>query len=513
MNDVQHLRELILGLAILSPMGCQSPPASPDPDPAVEQRGQEPAASPDPEPVEQRGREATEAAPMEEVVVGDPDASASAARASVQRAAEVAEGRAEQVRLAIATSQVTQAYRNASEPLLQRRRQAALVAKGVAQTKKGVVKEMMSWQVPELSPQDDLASRSWDPDARCLSAKQVYAIQKEIYDEELAAWKEYEEQSKTSGQTSRKFAVPRKPTKPSRKVSVCPEFLTTRRAIPGRCSFSGGVHWRFEGKLDDGAMMCCYSAPSPTGPRRPCGRLFYVEEQATRAKVQGTRGWMGADVEAPRAFGEEASARAACAWLEDALEEHASIAAFSRATLELMALGAPSELLAEYQRACLDEIRHARACFSLVAALTGEDVSADRIAVEGPREDLDAIIADVFWGGCVGESVAALCAQRALRGCEWEAARAALEQISEDEARHAALAWSTLSFFGEVEPERVRRVLEAVEVPRRDVAADEEVDEAWVALGRLTPEQEARAEADAWEHLILPMRDALLADA
>src|SRR5262245_889099 len=50
----------------------------------------------------------------------------------------------------------------------------------------------------------------------------------------------------------------------------------------------------------------------------------------------------------------------AAAWLRDAQMEHASIASFARFTLELLAVGAPAELVADSQRASLDEIEHAR---------------------------------------------------------------------------------------------------------------------------------------------------------
>ena len=38
------------------------------------------------------------------------------------------------------------------------------------------------------------------------------------------------------------------------------------------------------------------------------------------------------------------------------LRQHASIASFARVTLQLMALGAPASLLAETQRAAMDEV-------------------------------------------------------------------------------------------------------------------------------------------------------------
>ena len=61
-----------------------------------------------------------------------------------------------------------------------------------------------------------------------------------------------------------------------------------------------------------------------------------------------------------------------------------------------------------------------------------------------------------------------------------------------------------LSFLGELDPERVRRVLEAASPPKHVPAPAKTTDTSLNALGRLTHEQEARAEADAWEHLISP---------
>ncbi len=401
-----------------------------------------------------------------------------------ERGDDEADAAVEPSRTPLESSQVVEVQAKSSSLVRDAVHGASLVAAAAGQAgDRDVVSKMLRHK------QEQGAS---DLGVRCLTARQVDTFREESHELDRAA---------------RKNSNLRRP---SPVKSSCPRALRVMSYGKGG-RVEGHQSWNLEGQIDDGPMQCCYTATRYTKRRRkPLGRRFYVENRATRATTRGSQGWMGVGVDTPRGCSDEALASAAHAWLEDALEEHASIAAFSRATLELMALGAPAELLAEYQRASLDEIEHARACFALVGALTGEDVSADRIEVEGPRDDLDEIVADVFWGGCVGESVAALCAQRALCGCEWEAARAALEEISEDEARHAALAWSTLSFLGEVEPERVRRVLSEVEVPRHEVAADDEVDEAWAALGRLTSEQEAQAEADAWEHLILPMLDALL---
>ena len=61
-------------------------------------------------------------------------------------------------------------------------------------------------------------------------------------------------------------------------------------------------------------------------------------------------------------------------WAESARGEHASVPAFSRLSLSLVALGAPAGLVEAALRAALDEIQHARLAFSLASTYAGEPV-------------------------------------------------------------------------------------------------------------------------------------------
>ena len=73
-----------------------------------------------------------------------------------------------------------------------------------------------------------------------------------------------------------------------------------------------------------------------------------------RAHVAPTReggAWPRQGTSPAPAIAEDLRAALAQGWLDDALLEHASVASFARATLELMALGAPPELLTEELRA------------------------------------------------------------------------------------------------------------------------------------------------------------------
>ena len=128
-----------------------------------------------------------------------------------------------------------------------------------------------------------------------ISPKQVYAIQKETYRQQHALWKEYGgDDGDERTPTPHRFGVT-KPVKPTRTIDACPVTLTTKVGRPSRCGSHGGVSWYLAAQTEDsrGAMVCCYAEPV-SRPQRPCGRLYLVEERATRARIQATRAWMGA---------------------------------------------------------------------------------------------------------------------------------------------------------------------------------------------------------------------------
>jgi hypothetical protein len=130
-------------------------------------------------------------------------------------------------------------------------------------------------------------------------------------------------------------------------------------------------------------------------------------------------------------------------WLQDAREEHASIAAFARWTLLMLSVGAPPEMIRDSQRASLDEIEHATACFSIARHYGAGDVGPDNLDLTNSLESLSlAEIASLTAEeGCVGETLGVALAMEQLRGCEVPMVRAELERLVRDEKRHAALAW------------------------------------------------------------------------
>jgi hypothetical protein len=123
--------------------------------------------------------------------------------------------------------------------------------------------------------------------------------------------------------------------------------------------------------------------------------------------------------------------------------EHASIAAFSRFSLQLLALGAPSDLLMDTARAMADETRHARLCFGLAERYGLRAVGPGKLDMTGALGELDLleVVEMVTLEGCIGESGAALEAAWAAEAAAEPSLKAALSGIAEDEARHAALAF------------------------------------------------------------------------
>ncbi|HEX2870560.1 MAG TPA: hypothetical protein VHP33_04875 [Polyangiaceae bacterium] len=134
--------------------------------------------------------------------------------------------------------------------------------------------------------------------------------------------------------------------------------------------------------------------------------------------------------------------RIGLSYLEDGLDEHASVPAFERLALELAEHGAPRSLIARARAAAAEEIRHARTCFALAAAYLGRDVRASELpylCVRRARPLLE-IARESWWDGCVGEGAAAQVVVARAADTRDPSERRALRGIARDERGHARLA-------------------------------------------------------------------------
>lgn len=265
---------------------------------------------------------------------------------------------------------------------------------------------------------------------------------------------------------------------------------------------------------------CCYTVCE--GPVPPCGRPLVVGGVARVAPARPRNDWLAPTHAGSAAISEGLRAELRDAWLADAALEHASIASFARFSLELLAVGAPPDLVSDVHRAALDEIEHARLCYAM-AARYGDRVAAagpDRLPLGGVavRAELGEIAAAAVTEGCLGETLAAAAARRAGERCEDEDARAALARIAEDELRHAELAWRFVAWAIREGGEPVRAQVAAAfaaGLPRfgAPAARDDFHRAELLAHGRLDATELARVSREVEDDVLVPCRDALLARA
>jgi hypothetical protein len=207
------------------------------------------------------------------------------------------------------------------------------------------------------------------------------------------------------------------------------------------------------------------------------GRVLRLRGRTRVARRALGEGW--ADDAAPEVSGLTPWQRTVLGevWMYSAGLEHASVPAFSKLSLKLSALGAPSELLEDCHLAALDEVRHARRCFALARAYSGVRWTAGTLpeleqgsaqpSPAGTGDPWSRLVRGSLLDGCLAEGMASLVAgEGAIRATD-PVVRETLAVISEDEGRHAELAWDVIGFAlergGRSAKEALRQALPALE--------------------------------------------------
>jgi hypothetical protein len=119
--------------------------------------------------------------------------------------------------------------------------------------------------------------------------------------------------------------------------------------------------------------------------------------------------------------------------------EAAAVTAFAIMADELHTYGAPNDLILQAERAQADEVRHT----SLMTALAEQHACTPArldVSRSAPRPLVD-IAAENEVEGCVRETFAALVAHWQSLHAQDRAIAATMQEIAEDETRHAALSW------------------------------------------------------------------------
>jgi hypothetical protein len=193
------------------------------------------------------------------------------------------------------------------------------------------------------------------------------------------------------------------------------------------------------------------------------GRPFLIDGEARTAGLEEREDWCEKETTTNVAdLNAALRNELAEAWEHTARMEHASIAAFARFALELLSLGAPSELIQRTNAAMADETNHTRMAFALASVYRGKPVGPGRLAIEGAMDegdDLASFLRRVIREGCVGETVAAVEAGEGSARAKDAQVRKTLETIAADETTHAELAWRTVIWAQNTFGETVREVI------------------------------------------------------
>jgi hypothetical protein len=248
-------------------------------------------------------------------------------------------------------------------------------------------------------------------------------------------------------------------------------------------------------------------APDRTSVRRP----LLVGTSLRSASAVLREDWLSGDLgveKAPLDVDATTLAALARAYATDGCEEHASIAAFARLTLHLLAVGAPPELVEKAHLASLDEIRHARACFALArrygrrALGPGPLAIRELLPVSGASFGLAEMAALCAEEGCVGETLGVLLAYDTLSRATDPVVERLFGGMAVEEATHVELAWRVVAWCVAQGGDAVRAAVR--DAIQRGIAATRatavrtyrDVDtKAWNAHGRPTCAQ-ARAVAE-----------------
>ena len=262
------------------------------------------------------------------------------------------------------------------------------------------------------------------------------------------------------------------------------------------------------------ADACCYSWYEHC----PGGRALRAEGVALLAPAAPRDDWTTTAKFVTSDLDLKTRERLATHWLGQAAAEHASIAAFGRSSLQLLALGAPAELVAATHTAALDEIRHARHCYALAAHYSEEQRGPGALELPPGALSIDpaTVALETLRDGCLGESLAARIVAQAGAAARDPHVAGVLATIAADEEAHAALAWQTVAWLLGRYPEPVRRATEdflADLLRTRDATgplhtgADDHDDQRHGVLSR---REHLTVQSQAVDEIIIPCLRALL---
>jgi hypothetical protein len=265
---------------------------------------------------------------------------------------------------------------------------------------------------------------------------------------------------------------------------------------------------------------CCYEVRYDCSSQvvgcNVAGRPLLIEGRPLAGAARRVLGWHDARLPSPDLAGLSRQERRLLAlhWARIGAAEYASVAGFQRFAMDLMANGAPPELLVRAQRAALDEVRHARLAFTLASAFAATPIgpgALDLPAAVPIHRSLTELAVATAVEGCTVETLSTCLLAEALHRATDPAVVAALTQMRRDEDRHATLAWQTLKWALSQDPESAGPVDVALEGAITGLATDDFAHPGGLErFGLLQPWQAEACRTAAIRLVIEPCREALL---
>jgi len=189
-------------------------------------------------------------------------------------------------------------------------------------------------------------------------------------------------------------------------------------------------------------MKCqrsCGCGPVPV-PGRP---LMYMDEMLTaELEVANTTAW-ATDQFFDGVSYFDGDKDLAEYWETVALTEHASVASFSKVSMDLLANGAPPHLLTQTHQAAIDEVKHAQVALEIARGY-GSRMTIGKLPVPRLETGNMGEIAKSAWvEGVLGETCAVAESYKALAKKNPSRISSYHRMVMEEELTHAALALRT----------------------------------------------------------------------
>ncbi len=137
-------------------------------------------------------------------------------------------------------------------------------------------------------------------------------------------------------------------------------------------------------------------------------------------------------------------------WMRRTQAEYISAAIAQQATLWLIQLGGPPDLIRDGLRIAEDELTHSELSAAVAADAGGEGgspvIDPALLSLGGGEQPIDALVSAILRYFCVGETIAVPLFRMLRMRCSVAIARDALDRILRDETRHRQFGWDVLDW-------------------------------------------------------------------